>query len=47
MSKKVTEFQIEITLEIFDQEDQFSYFWKAKTFSCFAGLNLCKAMLTL
>ena len=28
---KVTEFEIEITLEVFGLGNQFSYFWKAET----------------
>ena len=34
---KVTKVHIEITLEIFGPENQFSYFWKAEAFSYLAG----------
>ena len=37
--KKVAVFQIEITPEIFDLENQFGYCCKAGTCSYFTGLN--------
>ena len=35
--QKVTEFQIEITLEILSLKSQFRYFWKPRTCSYLSG----------